>query len=116
MKPAIKKAKDFLITHSLACFIVGVTIVSVVFTTVSISFYVSSGAINVDCSLPTDAEVCATVTVEDVNEKTLSPNGDFDKGTIYDFNMIFDEIMNEMSKMSTFNIDAMSDSALNLDE
>lgn len=97
------------------CFIAGVSIIAVAFTFVSISLYINSGAINVDCSLPTDAEVCASVTVDDVNEKVLSPTGDFDKGVIYDFNMIYDEIMTEMNRISTFNIDAMSDAALGLE-
>ena len=110
----MNKLQDFFKRHQLGFFILISIIVSVALVIVSVSVYITSGAINVDCSLPTDAEICKRVIVDDENEKTFSPNGFFNEQAIKDFNAVYDDIKSGLDKMGSFGADAISDEALDL--
>ena len=110
----MNKIKEFLGKHQLGFFIFIVVIVAVILVVISVTIYVKSGAINVDCSLPTDAEVCQKVIVDDINEKSFSPNGFFNEQAIKDFNAVYDEIKSGLDQMGDFDADVISNDALDL--
>ena len=113
-KKLMNRFKDFFHRHQLGFFILIAIIVSVALTVISVSVYITSGAINVDCSLPTDAEICKKVIVDDENEKSFSPNGFFNEQAIEDFNAVYEDIKSGLDKMGSFGADAISDEALDL--
>jgi len=110
----MNKIKEFFDRHTLGFFILAAVIVAVALTVVSVSIYVLSGAINVDCSLPTVAEVCSKEVIEDENEKSFAPNGFFNEQAIKDFNAVFSDIKSRLDKMGNFSADVISDEALDL--
>jgi len=110
----MNKFIEFFHRHQLGFFILLATAIAIILTVISVSIYVLSGAINVDCSLPTDAEVCKKVIVDSEGEKSFSPNGFFNEQAIKDFNVVFNDIKSGLDKMGDFNPDVLSDEALDL--
>jgi len=110
----MNKIKDFFAKHQLGLFILLAVIVALVLTVISVTVYIKSGAINVDCSLPTDAEVCQKVMIEDESEKSFSPSGFFNEQAIKDFNAVYDDIKSGLDKMGDFSTDVISDETLDL--
>lgn len=110
----MNKIKDFWAKHQLGLFILIAVIVAAVLTVISVEIYIKSGAINVDCSLPTDAEVCQKVIIEDESEKTFSPSGFFNEQAIKDFDAVYNDIKSGLDNMGDFSADVISDEALDL--
>ena len=110
----MNKIKEFFNKHQLGFFIVIAVVAAVVLTIISVAIYIKSGAINVDCSLPTDAEVCKKVIVESEDEKSFAPSGFFNEQAIKDFDTVYDDIKSGLDKMGDFAADVISDEALDL--
>jgi hypothetical protein len=110
MKPRwIEKAKHY----RFAIMIGGAVALSLILTTISITIYIASGAINIDLSRP-DYETVRE-NVESAEEAVpFSPTGPIDRSVIDDFNRRLNNIRAEIDQMNDFSPEDLSDAALDL--
>jgi hypothetical protein len=99
-----------------AVMIAAAVLVTIILTTVSITVYVASGAVNIDLSRPEYEKVRESVIEPDETEVPFSTTGLIDADAIDDFTNRIEKLRAELGQMNDFGGDVLSDQALNLNE
>jgi hypothetical protein len=100
--------------YRFAIMIAAAVMVTAILTSISITVYIASGAINIDLSRPGFETVRQDI--EDNSETApFSPTGPIDQSTIDDFNQRLENIKTDLNQMNDFSVEAISDQALNLE-
>jgi hypothetical protein len=112
----IKKIGKFINQHQLASMIIAALLITGLMTGVSLWLYRASGAFRLDLSRPGYEQVRGEVVQDSKEEKPFSSSGSLTPGVIDDFHKRLDRLQADLSKMSGFGEEALSDGNLGLEQ
>jgi hypothetical protein len=99
--------------YRFAIMIAGAVILTIILTSISITIYISSGAINIDLSRPGYESVREETTIEE-SEPPFDATGPIDKTVADDLNRRLEKIQAHLLEMNSFSGETLSDEALDL--
>jgi hypothetical protein len=99
--------------YRFAIMIAAVVVLVLVFTGVSITIYIASGAVNIDLSRPGYESVRAETAIDET-EAPFDSAGPINKSVADDLNRRLENVQTGLAEMNNFSGEALSDEALDL--
>lgn len=109
-----EKATTNFSKHQLTVMLVIVSTIALLLTTVAMSLYHSSGAIQLDLSRPGYSDARKEAAKEEDNFDGFSSRGPIDSSSLSEFESLYDELQEDAESIDAFSGDALSDRTLQL--
>jgi hypothetical protein len=110
-----QKFLELLAGYRFAAMIIAAAAIALLLTSISITIYISSGAINVDLSRPGYEKVREDTSGDIEPEEPFPSSGPIDDSVRVDLLRRFDNLQADLNQMNDFGGDALSDKSLELE-